>query len=83
MIGYPKTIVCKSFIGLTVKEFDNIYDKEIVKRYEKHELKRLSTKRKNILERRAESGRHIKLDVKNRFFNIIPTSICYRAFLSK
>jgi hypothetical protein len=29
-----------------VQEFDDIYDKEIAKRYEKYELKRLSYKRK-------------------------------------
>jgi hypothetical protein len=29
-----KPLLFKSFTGLTVKEFDNIYDKEIIKRYE-------------------------------------------------
>jgi hypothetical protein len=28
-----KPLLFKSFTGLTVKEFDNIYDKEIIKRY--------------------------------------------------
>jgi hypothetical protein len=32
----------KSFIGLTVQDFDNIYNKEIAKKYEKHEIQRLS-----------------------------------------
>ncbi|MER5175107.1 MAG: hypothetical protein ABJB76_08130 [Candidatus Nitrosocosmicus sp.] len=27
----------KSFTGLTVREFDEIYDKEITKRYDKHD----------------------------------------------
>jgi hypothetical protein len=31
--------------GLTVQEFDNIYDKEITKRFAKHEIQRLSYKR--------------------------------------
>ena len=29
-----KPLLFKSFTGLTVKEFDDIYDKEIAKRYE-------------------------------------------------
>ena len=33
-----KPILFKSFTGLTVKEFDDIYDKEIVKRHGKHEM---------------------------------------------
>lgn len=41
-----KPLLFKSFTGLTVQEFDNIYKKEIAKRYVKHELERLS-KRKN------------------------------------
>ena len=32
-----KPLLFKSFTGLTVKEFDDIYDKEIAKRYGKHE----------------------------------------------
>ena len=41
-----KPLLFKSFTGLTVQEFDDIYDKEITKRYDKHEIQRLS-KRKN------------------------------------
>ncbi len=61
-----KPLLFKSFTGLTVQEFDNIFDKEIVKRYEEHEIKRLSTKRKDR-ERGIGAGRPFKLDVKNRF----------------
>jgi hypothetical protein len=43
-----KPLLFKSFTGLTVKEFDDIYDKEITKRYDKHELQRISFKRKEI-----------------------------------
>ena len=32
---FKKPLLFKSFTGLTLKEFDNIYDKEISKRYEK------------------------------------------------
>jgi hypothetical protein len=54
-----KPLLFKSFTGLTVKEFDNIYDKEIIKRYEVYELqRRLSTKSKDIREREIGAGRH-------------------------
>ncbi|MER5190449.1 MAG: hypothetical protein ABJB76_01875 [Candidatus Nitrosocosmicus sp.] len=33
-----KPLLFKSFTGLTVKEFDDIYNKEIAKRYGKHEI---------------------------------------------
>ena len=36
----------KSFTGLTVKEFDDIYKRETAKRYDKYEIQRLSAKRK-------------------------------------
>jgi len=40
-----KPLLFKSFTGLTVQEFDNIYDKEeITKRYHKHENKRIYQK---------------------------------------
>jgi hypothetical protein len=37
-----KPILFKSFTGLTVKEFDVIYDKEMAKRHGRHEMGRLS-----------------------------------------
>jgi hypothetical protein len=45
MRGYPKSHCFKSFTGLTVQEFDDIYDNEITKRYGKYELKRLSKRK--------------------------------------
>jgi hypothetical protein len=33
---HKKPLLFKSFTGLTIKEFDDIYDKQIVKRYEKY-----------------------------------------------
>lgn len=69
----------KSFTGLTVKEFDDIYDKEITKRYDKHEKQRLSTKRKGIRERRAGAGRHFKLDIKDRFLMLL---VYYRLYIT-
>jgi hypothetical protein len=52
-----------------VQEFDNIYDKEITKRYEQYELKRLA-KRKGR-KRKYGAGRPFKLDVKNRFLMLL------------
>ncbi len=54
-----------------MQEFDNIYDKEIAKRYEKYELKRLSCKIKKDRKRKAGAGRPFKLDVKNRFVMLL------------
>ncbi len=45
-----KPLLFKSFTGLTVQEFDNIFQKEITKRYAKHEIQRLS-KRKEAREK--------------------------------
>ncbi len=77
---YRKPLLFKSFTSLTLKEFDNIYDKEIAKRYEKHEIKRLSTKRKENRKRKYGAiGRHFKLDVKNRFLMIL---VNYRLYIT-
>jgi hypothetical protein len=65
-----KPILFKSFTGLAVQEFDDIYHKQIVKRYEKHEIQRLF-KRKEDGERKAGAGRHFKLDVKDRFLMLL------------
>jgi hypothetical protein len=73
-----KPLLFKSFTGLTVKEFDDICDKEITKRYEKYELKRLSCKRKDR-KRKAGVGRPFKLDVKNRFLMLL---VYYRLYIT-
>ena len=64
-----KPFLFKSFTGLTVREFDDIYDNGIVKRHGRHEIRRLS-KRKDM-ERSIGAGRHFKLDVKNRFLMLL------------
>ena len=61
---------------MTVQEFDEIYE-EIAKRYDKHEIQRLS-KRKNR-ERSMGAGRHFKLDVKDRFLMLL---IYYRLYIT-
>ena len=49
MLSYDKLsrkpMLFKSFTGLTVREFDDIYDKEIAKRYGRHEIRRLSKRK--------------------------------------
>src|SRR6185437_9863899 len=72
-----KPLLFKSFTGLTVQQFDDIYDNEITKRYAKHELQRLS-KRKNR-KRAIGAGRPFKLDVKNRFVMFL---VYYRLYIT-
>ena len=72
-----KPLLFKSFTGLKVQEFDNIYDKEITKRYHDYELKRLS-KRKNR-KQSIGAGRHFKLVVKNRFLMLL---VYYRLYIT-
>ncbi len=67
----------KSFTGLKVQEFDNIYNKEILKRYERHELKRLS-KRKGR-KRDIGAGRPFKLNLENRFLMLL---VYYRLYIT-
>jgi hypothetical protein len=75
-----KPILFKSFTGLTVQEFDDIYNKEIAKRYVKHEIKRLSCKRKENRKRKTGAiGRHFKLQLKDRFVMIL---VYYRLYIT-
>jgi hypothetical protein len=70
-------LLFKSFTaGLTVHEFDDIYE-EIAKTYDKHEIQRLS-KRKNR-ERSMGAGRHFKLDLRDRFLMLL---IYYRLYIT-
>jgi hypothetical protein len=72
-----KPILFKSFTGLTVKEFEDIYNKEITIRYHDYELKGLS-KRKNR-KRDTGAGRPFKLDVKDRFLMLL---VYYRLYIT-
>jgi hypothetical protein len=72
-----KPTLFKSFTGLSVQEFDDIYNKEIVKKYHNHEFKRLS-KRKNR-KRSIGAGRSFKLDVKYRFLMLL---VYYRLYIT-
>jgi len=75
-----KPLLFKSFTGLTVQEFEDIYNKEILKKYDKHEIKRLS-KRKTRKESIGTAGRHFKLDVKDRFLMLL-VYVCYRLYIT-
>jgi hypothetical protein len=72
-------VLFKSFTGLTVQEFDDVYNKEIAKKYNKYKLHRLSSKRKDVRERKAGAGRPFKLDVKNRFLMLL---VYYRLYIT-
>ena len=75
-----KPILFKSFTGLTVQQFDDIYNKEITKRYNKYELQRLSsTKRKTVRKREISAGRPFKLDIRDRCIMLI---VYYRLYIT-
>ena len=72
-----KPLLFKLFTGLTIQEFDDIFQNEITKRYNKHAIKRLS--KRKYREREIGAGRHFKLDVKNRFLML---SMHYRLYIT-
>jgi hypothetical protein len=72
-----KPLLFKSFTGLTVQQFDDIFDKEIIKKYDKHEIQRLS-KRKDR-KRDIGAGRPFKLDLKDRFVMLL---VYYRLYIT-
>jgi len=72
-----KPLLFKSFIGLTIKEFDDIYEMEIVKRYTNHD--RVYQKEKIQKEREYGAERTFKMDVKNRFLMLL---IYYRLYIT-
>jgi hypothetical protein len=59
-----RPLLFKSFTGLYISEFD-VISKEIESRYEEHERKRLSKRRR---QRDVGAGRPFKLKLKERFF---------------
>jgi hypothetical protein len=62
----------KSFTGLSVQQFDDIF-KEIELKYDKYEIKRLSS-RKERRERAVGAGRHFKLVMKDRLIMVVVLS---------
>ena len=72
-----KPFLFKSFTGLTLKEFDEIYG-EITKQYVKHEVQRLS-KRKYRKRDIGAVGRHFTLDTRNRILMLL---VYYRLYIT-
>src|SRR3954471_18012466 len=72
-----KPSLFKSFAGLSVQEFDEIYDKEITKRYHDYELQRLSKRKER--KRDIGAGRPFKLDVKDRCIMLL---VYYRLYIT-
>jgi Helix-turn-helix of DDE superfamily endonuclease len=72
-----KPSLFKSFTGLTIQQFDDLYNKEIIKRYDKYEIQRLSKRRDR--KRNIGAGRPFKLDVKDRFLMVL---IYYRLYIT-
>ena len=72
-----KPMLFKSFTGLTVQQFDNIYDKEITKRYNKTRDKAFIKKKDR--KREIGAGRPFKLDVKDRFLMLL---VYYRLYIT-
>ena len=60
-----------------MKEFDEIYNKEITKRYHDYEIKRLSN-RKNR-KRTIGAGRPFNLDLRDRFVMLL---VYYRLYIT-
>jgi hypothetical protein len=65
----------KSYTGLSVEQFDDIF-KEIESKYPKHEIKRLSSLKR---ERVVGAGRHFKLIIKDR---VIMVLVYYRLYIT-
>jgi hypothetical protein len=70
-----KPLLFKSFTGLSISEFD-VISREIESRYEEHERKRLSKRRR---QRDVGAGRPFKLKVKERFLMLL---VYYRLYIT-
>ena len=70
-----KPLLFKSFTGLSISEFD-VISREIESRYEEHERKRLSKRRR---QRDVGAGRPFKLRVKERFLMLL---VYYRLYIT-
>jgi hypothetical protein len=74
-----KPLLFKSFTGLTLQEFDDIYNKKIAKKYKKQEIKRSLYKRKENRKRKYGADRYFKLDLKDRFVMLL---VYYRLYIT-
>lgn len=80
MLSYDKLskkpLLFKSFTGLSIKQFDDIYQ-EMESKYSKHEIKRLSYRK--YQERAVGAGRRFKMDIKDRFVMVV---VYYRLYIT-
>ncbi len=72
-------LLFKSITGLTVQEFDNIFQKEITKRYVKYETLHLSKIKDNRERKAGAVGRPFRLDVENRSLMLL---VYYRLYIT-
>jgi hypothetical protein len=72
-----KPSLFKSFTGLSVQEFDDIYDKKLAKKYAKYEIQRLSKR----IDRKRDigAGRPFKMDLRDRFLMLL---VYYRLYIT-
>jgi hypothetical protein len=70
-----KPLLFKTFTGLSVQQFDDVY-KEMKSKYRKYEIKRLSSKRRK---RDIGAGRHFKLIVEDR---VVMVLVYYRLYIT-
>jgi hypothetical protein len=70
-----RPLLFKSFTGLVISEFD-VISKEIESKYDEHERKRLSNRKR---EREVGAGRPFKLKVKERFLMLL---VYYRLYIT-
>ncbi len=72
-----KPSLFKSFTGLSVQEFDDIYDKKLAKKYAKYEIQRLSKR----IDRKRDIGvgRPFKMDLRDRFLMLL---VYYRLYIT-
>ncbi|MDN5867584.1 MAG: transposase [Candidatus Nitrosocosmicus sp.] len=73
--NYPKPLLFKSFTGLSVQQFDDFF-KIIESKYPKHEIKRLSSPKRD---RSMGAGRRFRLAVKDR---VIMVLVYYRLYIT-
>src|SRR6185437_10693251 len=72
-----KSLLFKSFTSITVQQFDNIYDKEVTKRYCKYKLERLS--KRKYRKRDIGTDRYFTLDTRDRFIMLL---VYYRLYIT-
>ena len=73
-----KPLLFKSFTGLSVQQFDDVF-KVIESKYAKHETKRLSSRKERRRDRAVGAGRRFKFVIKNR---VIMVLVYYRLYIT-